>query len=203
MTGPKCYVRRNTLSMSILVSRPRQMRLQKEQRRKGIRRIASTSVGLGTGKLGGTKGGKARAAMLSAKKARRHGCADPAARRSDPVRRASPGPSRLLHGDRQTESQGGGDAAEAETRLRHLDRFFTQHRAAGIAPALILTYVQKRQAAGAAAATVNRELATLSRMLRLGYRNSKVQDSREALLLPCLCGGRSEAGGEQSVTGTF
>ena len=36
------------------------------------------------------------------------------------------------------------------------------------------TYVQQRQAAGAAAATINRELPTLSRMLRLGHRNGKV-----------------------------
>jgi integrase len=66
------------------------------------------------------------------------------------------------------------DVKEAETRLRHLDRFFGQQRAAAIAPAVITTYVRKRQADGAANATVNRELATLSRMLRLGYRNGKV-----------------------------
>jgi integrase len=66
------------------------------------------------------------------------------------------------------------DLKEAETRLRHLDRYFTQRRAASITPDVLTLYVQSRQAAGAADATVNRELATLSRMLRLGYRNGKV-----------------------------
>jgi integrase len=66
------------------------------------------------------------------------------------------------------------DVKEAETRLRHLDRFFGQYRAAAIAPALMTSYVQQRQAAGAAPATINRELATLSRMLRLAYRGGKL-----------------------------
>jgi integrase len=67
------------------------------------------------------------------------------------------------------------DLKEAETRLKHLDRFFAQARVVvGITPDRILRYVQARQQEQAANATINRELATLSRMLRLAYKNSKL-----------------------------
>lgn len=66
------------------------------------------------------------------------------------------------------------DLDEAEFRLAHLDRFFRGRRLADIGPADATRYVIERQAAGAANGTVNRELATLSRMLRLAYENSKL-----------------------------
>jgi integrase len=66
------------------------------------------------------------------------------------------------------------DKVESETRLTHLDRFFARVRVADITPALIARYVEQRQAAPAANGTINRELAVLSRMLRLGYKHGKV-----------------------------
>ncbi len=66
------------------------------------------------------------------------------------------------------------DLEEAEYRLAHLDAFFTGWRVVNIGPAPITKYVEQRQVAGAANGTINRELATLSRMLHVGYENSKV-----------------------------
>jgi integrase len=66
------------------------------------------------------------------------------------------------------------DLEEAEYRLAHLDAFFGGWRVVNIGPAPITKYVEQRQGAGAANGTINRELATLSRMLRVGYENSKV-----------------------------
>jgi integrase len=71
-------------------------------------------------------------------------------------------------------ASGDRDLAEAGYRLKHLDRFFARFRVAAIGGAQITAYVVERQQAGAAAGTVNRELATLSRMLRLGYENGKI-----------------------------
>ncbi len=63
---------------------------------------------------------------------------------------------------------------EAETRLKHLDRFFAGVRIASINPATVTTYVLKRQEQGAENGTINRELSTLSRMLRLAYESGKL-----------------------------
>jgi integrase len=64
---------------------------------------------------------------------------------------------------------------EAGYRLKHLDPFFANTRASAITTSRITEYVVARQAEGAANGTINRELATLSRMLRLAYRNEKLQ----------------------------
>ncbi len=56
---------------------------------------------------------------------------------------------------------------EAEDRLKYLDAFFRGRRLATIGPADITTYSARRQNAGAANGTINRELAILGRMLRL------------------------------------
>lgn len=69
---------------------------------------------------------------------------------------------------------GSRDLDEAEFRFAHLDRFFAQRRAVAITPPVLTEYVVARQAAGAANGTINRELATLSRMLRLAYKNAKL-----------------------------
>jgi integrase len=72
------------------------------------------------------------------------------------------------------QATGDRDLAEAEFRLARLDRFFGRSRVAAIGGAEITAYVVARQEAGAAAGTINRELATLSRMLRLAYERGKV-----------------------------
>src|SRR5262245_5804977 len=66
------------------------------------------------------------------------------------------------------------DVDEATGRLAHLTPFFTGRRVAAITTTEITRYVVKRQEEGAANGTINRELATLSRMLRLGYACGKV-----------------------------
>jgi hypothetical protein len=63
---------------------------------------------------------------------------------------------------------------EADYRLNHLNSAFAGKRLAAIGSAEITAYVSKRQTEGAANATINRELATLSRMLRLAYENGKL-----------------------------
>ncbi len=71
-------------------------------------------------------------------------------------------------------STGSRNLVEAGTRFKHLDAFFTGKRIAGIGAAEITKYVVARQAKGAANGTINRELAVLSRMLRLAYENGKL-----------------------------
>jgi len=66
------------------------------------------------------------------------------------------------------------DVAEAEGRLAHLDPYFTGTRIARIGPAEVEAYAQHRQQAEAANATINRELATLSKMLRLASERGKL-----------------------------
>jgi integrase len=63
---------------------------------------------------------------------------------------------------------------EAEYRLKHLDNFFVGQRIAAINPARITAYMAKRQEEGAANATINRELETLGKMLKLAYENNKL-----------------------------
>ena len=77
------------------------------------------------------------------------------------------------------------DLAEADARLKHLDAFFTGRRLVTIGQDVITAYVKKRQTArtaeegaeraGAANGTINRELATLSKMLRLAEKQGKLQ----------------------------
>jgi site-specific recombinase XerD len=63
---------------------------------------------------------------------------------------------------------------EAEYRLKHLDAFFAGRRIAAIGSAELTAYVAKRLDESATNATINREVATLSRMLRLAYENRKL-----------------------------
>jgi integrase len=66
------------------------------------------------------------------------------------------------------------DVAEAEGRLVHLDPFFAGRRISGIGPAEATAYAEARQAQKAANGTINRELATLSKLLHLAARNNKL-----------------------------
>src|SRR5262249_43179406 len=68
------------------------------------------------------------------------------------------------------------DMGEAEARLKHLDAFFSKRRLATITPDVVTSYANERRAEkkdengdavpGAANGTINRELETLSKMLR-------------------------------------
>lgn len=72
------------------------------------------------------------------------------------------------------ETTGTRGLKEADTRFQALKPFFTGRRAASIKGVLAEEYVQFRLKTGVTPATVNRELATLIRLLRLGYERDKV-----------------------------
>lgn len=63
---------------------------------------------------------------------------------------------------------------EAEKRLKHLDVVFRGMRVAVIGGAEATAYIAQRQREGAANGTVNRELAILTKMLRLAYEREKL-----------------------------
>ena len=72
------------------------------------------------------------------------------------------------------QATGARNLKEAETRLQHLDRFFESRRVAALSQADATSYVLERQGNGASNATINRELAILTRMLRLAYETNKL-----------------------------
>ena len=72
------------------------------------------------------------------------------------------------------ETTGCRDLDEADGRLAPLKAFFAGHWVARIGPAEAAAYAAKRQAAGAANATIHRELAVLIRMFRLAYERGKL-----------------------------
>ena len=72
------------------------------------------------------------------------------------------------------ETTGTRGLKEADTRFQALQSFFTGRRAVTLKGALAEEDVQYRLKAGVANATIKRELATLIRMLRLGYERDKV-----------------------------
>src|SRR5215470_10181653 len=78
-------------------------------------------------------------------------------------------------------ASGSRDLTEAGFRLSHLDRVFGGWRLAAIGGAEMTAYAVARQRAGAANGTINRELATLSRLLRLAYEQNKL------VRLPVVC----------------
>ncbi len=63
---------------------------------------------------------------------------------------------------------------ETGYRLKHLGHYFKNMRAAQIGSAEITAYARHRQREGAANATINRELETLGRMLRLAFEHNKL-----------------------------
>jgi integrase len=72
------------------------------------------------------------------------------------------------------QATGARNLKEAETRLQHLDRFFQGRRVAALSQADAIAYVLERQGDEVSNATINRELAILTKMLRLAYETSKL-----------------------------
>jgi integrase len=72
------------------------------------------------------------------------------------------------------EATGSRDLDEAGWRLKHLDSAFRGVRASRITGLAITEYIVQRQRAGAANGTINREVAVLLRMLRLGLEHHKL-----------------------------
>jgi integrase len=75
---------------------------------------------------------------------------------------------------RHYEATGSRDLGEYTRRAAHLTRVFVGRRLATIGQADVDAYTVQRQAAGAKNATIRRELGTLTTMLRLAYKNSKL-----------------------------
>jgi integrase len=69
----------------------------------------------------------------------------------------------------------GKDVSSLKRRWKHLKPLFADLPAGELTTDAVITYTAKRRKAGAAKATVNRELATLKRMFRLGMRSRKVK----------------------------
>jgi hypothetical protein len=74
----------------------------------------------------------------------------------------------------RNQASGARDLEEAGWRLKHLDRTFRWARASLITAAAITRYIVQRQSEQAANGTINREVAVLLRMLRLGLERGKV-----------------------------
>ncbi len=75
---------------------------------------------------------------------------------------------------RYYKTSGKRNLKEADTRLNNLDPFFRQRRVVDITPDVVTQYVEARQASRRANATINRELETLIKMLRVAYENGKL-----------------------------
>jgi integrase len=74
----------------------------------------------------------------------------------------------------EIQARGSRDLKEAKCRLAHLERFFGGWRLVAIDQGAVRQYVLRRQAAGAANGTVNREVGVLLRMLGLAYEGRKL-----------------------------
>jgi len=72
------------------------------------------------------------------------------------------------------EATGKRDVAEAKSRVAHLGLYFAGWRIARIDTPAIHGYVLNRKQRKAAPATINRELATLSKGLRVAHQNKKL-----------------------------
>ena len=66
------------------------------------------------------------------------------------------------------------ELGETEARLKHLDRFFASSRLVTITPDIVTRYAGARKDQGAANGTINRELSTLSKLLRLAAEHGKL-----------------------------
>lgn len=75
---------------------------------------------------------------------------------------------------RHYEATGARDVAEYDRRVAHLTRVFAGRRVASLGQPDADTYVLHRQGQGVVGSTIRRELGTLTKMLRLAYRNGKL-----------------------------
>jgi len=74
---------------------------------------------------------------------------------------------------RHYEATGTRDLKEYARRVQHLDRFFAGRRVASLGQPDADAYIVERQKAGVTGSTIRRELGTLTKMLRLAYKNGK------------------------------
>jgi integrase len=72
------------------------------------------------------------------------------------------------------ESTGERNLGEADTRLKPLGKFFAGYRVVNICPSITTKYIQWRQGQKISNSTINRELAVLTKMFKLGYERGKV-----------------------------
>jgi integrase len=72
------------------------------------------------------------------------------------------------------EATGSRDIKEFSYRVKHLDRFFVGCRIGGIGQPEVNRYVSARRVHGATDSTIRRELGTLTRMLRIAFKNGKL-----------------------------
>jgi integrase len=77
----------------------------------------------------------------------------------------------LLRHYRNTEDR---DLIEVNTRLAHLNPFFSGQRASKIDSAMVERYVEQRKNANAANGTINRELGLLTRLFKMALENKRV-----------------------------
>jgi integrase len=77
----------------------------------------------------------------------------------------------LLRHYRNTEDR---DLIEVNTRLAHLNPFFSGQRASKIDASMVERYVEQRKAAPAANGTINRELGLLTRLFKVALENKRV-----------------------------
>ena len=75
---------------------------------------------------------------------------------------------------RHYEATGSRDLAEYARRVAHLSAFFTGRRLAALGQAEVDAYVLHRLGEGVVGSTIRRELGTLTKMLRLAFRNGKL-----------------------------
>ena len=81
----------------------------------------------------------------------------------------------LAHDLRQHyEATGTRDLREFSYRVKHLDRFFAGYRAASIGQPEVNKYITARRKEGAVDSTIRRELGTITKMLRLAFKNRKL-----------------------------
>jgi len=72
------------------------------------------------------------------------------------------------------DATGARDLAEYDRRVAHLTRVFAGRRVASLGQPDADAYVLHRQEQGVVGSTIRRELGTLTKMLRLAYRNGKL-----------------------------
>jgi integrase len=76
--------------------------------------------------------------------------------------------------NRHYEATGSRDLKEYARRVRHLTAVFSGRRIQSIGQVDVDSYIVERSAQGAKGSTIRRELGTLTKMLRLAYKNGKL-----------------------------